>query len=68
MFGFSKKIFIGLLTTTTSVVNVSSHAKRVSLSNQKCTIQPIIISLHPIEYTQGLRYPFSVDLDRCQKL
>ena len=40
--------------------------KCVSLSNQKCKIQPTLINLHPNEYTQGLRYyPFVVNLDRC---
>ena len=44
MFGFIKKIFIWLLT---SVANVSSHTKCVSLSNQK----PTLINLYPTEYT-----------------
>ena len=59
MFGFIKKIFIWLLT---SVANVSSHTKCVSLSNQK----PTLINLYPTEYTQGFSYyPFAVYLDRC---
>ena len=63
MFGFIKKIFIGLLA---SVVTASSHTKCVPLSNQKCTTQPTIINLHLNEYTQGLHYyPFAVNLDRC---
>ena len=63
MFGFIKKMFIGLLT---SVVNASNHAKYVSLNNQQCMIQPTFINFHPNEYTQGLRYdPFAVNLDRC---
>ena len=63
MFGFIKKMFIGLLT---SIVNASSHTKWISLSNQKCKVQPTLIKLHPNEYTQGLRYyPFAVNLDRC---
>ena len=41
MFGFIKKIFIGLLT---SVVSASSHTKGVSLSNQKCTNQTTFTS------------------------
>ena len=58
MFGFIEQIFIRLLT---SVVNVSSHAKCVSLSNQKCKIQPTLINLHVNEYTQELcYYPFAV--------
>ena len=44
-----KKIFIGLLT---GLVNASIHKKCVSLSNQKCAIQPTFINLHPNEYSQ----------------
>ena len=44
MFGLIKIIFIGLLT---SIVNASKQAKYVFLSNQKCTIQPALINLHP---------------------
>ena len=49
MFGFIKKLFIGLLTTT-SIVNSSSHTKCVYLSNQKCTAQPTFVNLHPNYY------------------
>ena len=49
MFGFIKKIFIGLLT---GLVNGYNHTKSVSLSNQKCQIQPTLINLHPNEYSQ----------------
>ena len=63
MFGFIKKIFIGLLA---SVVSACSHTKWVSLSNQNCMTQLTIINLHPNEYTQRLPYyPFVVNLDRC---
>ena len=59
----TKKIFIILLA---SVVNVFSHTKYVSLSNQKCTTHPTFINLHPNEYTQGLcYYAFAVNLDMC---
>ena len=38
----------------------------VSLSNQKCMIQPILISLRPNEYSQEFHYyPFAVKLDQC---
>ena len=58
-----KKIFIGLLT---GIVSASNHTKYVSLSNQKCMIQPTLINLHPNEYSQEFHYyPFSVKLDRC---
>ena len=36
------------------------------MSNQKCTIQPTLINLHPNKYNQEFcYYPFSVKLDRC---
>ena len=54
---------MGLLS---NIVNASNHTKRVSLSNQKCEIQPTLINLHPIEYSQEFHYyPFSVKIDRC---
>ena len=37
MFGIIKKLFMGLLI---SIVNASKHTDCVSLSNQKCKIQP----------------------------
>ena len=51
MFGLSKNIFIGLLT---GLVNGYNHTKCVSLSNQKCQIQPNLFNLHPNEYSQEL--------------
>ena len=58
-----KKMLFVLLS---SIVNASNHTKCVSLSYQKCMIQPTIINLHPNEYSQEfLYYPFSVKLDRC---
>ena len=42
MFGLIKKVFMGLLI---SIVNASSHAKCVSLSNQKCMTHPSLILL-----------------------
>ena len=43
-----------------------NHKKCVSLSNQKCMIQPTLINLNPNEYSQEFHYdPFSVKLDRC---
>ena len=65
MFDFVKNIFMGLLTTN-CVVRAFSHAKCVSLSNQRYMSQPTIVSLHPNKYTQGLRYyPFVINSDRC---
>ena len=55
-------MFIVLLS---SIVNASNHTKCVSLSNQKCEIQPTLINLNPNEYSQEFRhYPFLVKLDR----
>ena len=63
MLDFIKNIFIRLLT---GQVNVSDHTKCVSLTNRKFTTQPTIITLHPNEYTQGLRYSlFAVNLGKC---
>ena len=63
MFGIIKKIFIVSLF---SIVNASNHTKCVSLSNQKCIIQPTLINLHPNEYSKEFHYyPFTVKLDRC---
>ena len=58
MFG----LIIGLL----DVDNGSNHTKCVSLSNQKCEIQPTLINLNPNEYSQEFHYyRFAVKLDRC---
>ena len=58
-----KKMFIVVLS---SIVNASNPTKYVSLSNQKCKIQPTLINLHPNEYSQKFHYyPFTVKLDRC---
>ena len=48
MFGLIKKMFIVLLSST---VNASNHTKCVSLSNQKCNIQPslIYILMNPVK-------------------
>ena len=56
-------MFIALLN---KIVNGSNDAKCVSLSNQKCIIQCILINLHPNEYSREFHYyPFAVKLDRC---
>ena len=52
-FWLIKKIFIGLLT---GLVNGSNHRKSISLSNQKCMIQPTLINLHPNEYSQEFHH------------
>ena len=58
MFGLIKKTFMELLIST---VNASDHTNCVSLSNQKCEIQPTFINLHSNEYSQEFRYyPFTV--------
>ena len=62
MLGLINKILIVLLT---GLVNGTNHAKCVSLSNQKCNIQPILITLHSNKYSQEFHYyPLSVKLDR----
>ena len=58
MFGLIKKMFIGLLT---GILSASNHIKCVSLSNQKCMIQPTVTDSHPNEYSQEFHYfPFAV--------
>ena len=42
------KMFVVLLS---SIVNPSNHIKCVSVSIQKCEIQPTLINLHPNEYS-----------------
>ena len=58
----TKQMLSGLLgfgESLASTVNPSEH-------NQQCMIEPIIINLHPNEYTQGLsHYSYVVNLDRC---
>ena len=49
MFELIKKVFIVILSNR---VNVSNHTKCVSLSNQKCELQPTLINLHPNECSQ----------------
>ena len=53
MFEITKKMFLVL---SSSVVNASIHTKCISLSNQKCQIQPTLINLHPNEYCQKFHY------------
>ena len=60
MLGIIKKMFTVLLS---SIVNAWNHTKCVSLSNQKCEIQPTFINLHPNE--EFHYYPFTVKLDKC---
>ena len=63
MFGFIK---LTLFVVLSRIVNASNHTKYVSLSNQKCEIQPILINLHVNESSQEFHYyPFPVKLDRC---
>ena len=52
-----RKIFIGLLT---GIVSAFNHTKCVSLSKQKCMIQPTLINLHPNGYSQEFHYYPSV--------
>ena len=62
MYGIIKKMFILLIT---NIVHGSYHTKCVLLSNQRCTIKPTLINLHPNEYSQKFNYyPFAVKLGR----
>ena len=57
MFGLIKKMFMRLLI---SIANASNLTKCVSLSNQKCMIQPTLINLNPNGYSQEFHYyPFT---------
>ena len=48
------------------IFNASNHTKCVSLSNQKCIIQPTLINLCITEYSQEFHYyPFALKLERC---
>ena len=63
MFEIIKKIFIVLLS---NVVSKSNHTNCLSLSNQKCMIQPNLINLRPNEYSQDSHYyRFTVKLNKC---
>ena len=63
MFGLIKKMLIVLIS---NIINGCNHTKCVSLSNQKCMIQPTLINLHPNEYSQEFHYsPFAVKFGRC---
>ena len=55
MFGLIKEVFIVLLT---GLVNGSNHTKCLSLSNQKCVIQPALINLlfNELNYYLRLKY------------
>ena len=49
-----------------NIISASNHTKCVSLSNQKCEIQPTLANLRPNEYSQEFHYyPSSGKLDRC---
>ena len=51
-----------------NIVNVSNHAKCVSLIIQKCEVQPSLVNLYPNEYDQELHYyPFTVKFDKCDR-
>ena len=55
-----------LIVLLNSIVNASNQTKCVSLSNQKCKIQPTFINLHPNECCHESHcYPYAVKLDRC---
>ena len=48
------------------LVKGSNHTKHISLSTQKCMIQPALINSHLNEYSWEFHnYPFVVKLYRC---
>ena len=56
-------MFIVLLN---SINNTSNHTKCVTVSNQKCEIQPFLINLYPNEYSHELHYyAFALKLGKC---
>ena len=63
MLGIIKNISIVLLS---SIVNAWKYTKCISLSSQKCEIQPTPINIHSIEYNKEFHYyPFAVKIDGC---
>ena len=63
MFRLNEEIFIGLLT---ALANGYNHTKCISLINQKCQSQPILINFHPNQYSQKFHcYPFAVKWNGC---
>ena len=67
MFGFIKKMVIGLLTfsiSITSINNASGHTKCICLNNQPCMTR----TTHQFKYNQGLHYySFMVNADIYNK-
>ena len=43
-----------IIVLLSNIVNGYNHPKCVTLSNQKCMIQPNLINLHPNEYSQDI--------------
>ena len=69
MFGFIKKMFIGLLSACTIgqfaeslVSNLKGPIKYVSLNNQPCQIRPEIGNINA---DKTLFYPFTVSVNKC---
>ena len=55
--------FTGVLA---SIANTAGHTKYVSLNNQQCMNQTILVNLHHNEFIEGLHYyHFTFNLDRC---
>ena len=57
MFGFFKKIFLGLLSFSGSL-----PTKCMSLNNEQCKIRRALIDLNPVELKY---YPYLITLDEC---
>ena len=68
MFGFIKRLCIGLLSVSTIgsfgeslVSNFERHIKCMSISNRLCQARPALIDINPNE---TLFYPFTVRVDK----
>ena len=54
------------LALVASSVNAFTRTKCISLSNQKCKIQPTLINFHPNQYSNEFHhYSFAVKLGKC---
>ena len=66
MFGFIKKIFIGLLRTwfinSNCAANSEGSMERVFLNNRPCQATAILVKINSIE---PLCYPFTVSVYKC---
>ena len=62
MFSLIKKVFILLLSFSSSLVHVAERTKCLSLNDDPCMLRPTLIDLNPVELKY---YPFMISLDSC---